>query len=750
MKKIRVAQPETESRSPARSGVAALTAVIVAHGMASLARADAAADWAAADAQGEKAAELPTVQVEEQKPRDLTSPKFIEPLRDTPQTIAVIPSEVYLQQGATTLSDVLRNTAGITFAAGEGGGATSTAGDSFYLRGFDTTNNIFIDGVRDVGAYSRDVFNYDQVEIAKGPAGADIGRGGASGYVDIATKVPRREDFIAGTASYGLDEATSGARRRTTLDINNTLGGQGLKGAAFRLNALWQDSDAVGRDYAENKSWGIAPSLALGLGSPTKAYLTYEHIKQDNLPDYGLPSAEMSGYLSAFPVPQVARSTYYGLTSDYDDVNLDAAMLRIEHEFSGDLKATNQTRYSANQRVAVATTPGSNAAAYTPATDLLVRSRQATKRDGSILSNQTNVTGNFQTGSVVNDFSTGLELSRETSYSPAFGSVVMAPTPIQNPDITPSAGPFPARSGAYTNDATKTAALYFFDTAHLSEQWLANASLRAERYHTDYLSVATTGVPTPLAASRGLLSWKGGLVFKPAPAGSLYVAYAVSLTPPGTDFTLSSASGNQNNPATDPQETKNFEVGTKWDFFHGRLSTTAAVFKTVNDNTVFTDPILGPIATGKQTVQGVELSATRRFTDNWLILASASYLDSEINSGTTAGGNLAGADLPLIPKYSGNLWTSYRFPLGLVIGGGTQYSADVQRRDNSNPAIPRSMPSYWLFNGLITYPVTKRVNLRLNVNNILDRNFVQSFNNNGARYSPGAPRAYTLSGDFRF
>ena len=60
------------------------------------------------------------------------------------------------------------------------------------------------------------------------------------------------------------------------------------------------------------------------------------------------------------------------------------------------------------------------------------------------------------------------------------------------------------------------------------------------------------------------------------------------------------------------------------------------------------------------------------------------------------------------------------------------------------------MPSYWLFNGLVTYPVTKGMNLRLNVNNILDRNFVQSFNNNGARYSPGAPRAYTLSGDFRF
>ena len=99
--------------------------------------------------------------------RSVSSPKFTEPLRDTPQTVVVIPREIFVQQGASSLSDVLRNTSGITFAAGEGGGASGTAGDSFYLRGFDTTNNIFVDGVRDVGAYSRDVFNIEQVDVPR-------------------------------------------------------------------------------------------------------------------------------------------------------------------------------------------------------------------------------------------------------------------------------------------------------------------------------------------------------------------------------------------------------------------------------------------------------------------------------------------------------------------------------------------------------------------------------------------------------
>ncbi len=410
---------------------------------------------------------------------------------------------------------------------------------------------------------------------------------------------------------------------------------------------------------------------------------------------------------------------------------------------------SNQTRYSANQREALVTTPGQNGSAYTPATGLLVRSRQANKRDAAIFSNQTNFFARFATGALAHDLSTGLELSREAAYSPAFVNVTLVPIPIQSPDPAGTPGISPTRSGASSDVAIKTAALYVFDTVHFNARWQANASVRAERYATHFLSVATTGVPTALDARHDLVSWKAGLVYKPVQAGSVYAAYATSLTPPGTDFTLSSAAGNQNNPDTAPQRTSNLELGAKWDFFHGRLSTNAALFRTVNDKTVYTDPILGPIPAGKQTVQGVELGVSRRFTDSWIVLGSVSFLDSEINRGTTAGGNNAGSALPLIPKWSGNLFTSYRLASGLIVGGGAQYSAEVARRDNNTPAVPRTSPSYWLCNVLASYPATKHLTLRVNVNNLFDRAFVQSANNNGARFNPGAPRAYLLTADWR-
>jgi catecholate siderophore receptor len=744
-------KPNLPSPAPSRSTVTALTAFIMAQGLAATAFADdAAASSAAPTAKSEETTVLDPIVVADTKTQQLSLPKFTAPLRDTPQTIAVIPSEVFLQQGASSLSDVLRNTSGITFAAGEGGSAAGTAGDAFYLRGFDTSNNVFIDGVRDVGAYSRDVYNLEQVEVAKGPAGADIGRGGASGYVNVTTKVPRLEDFTAGSVSFGFDEGASGHRRRTTLDVNQSLSTSPVKGTAVRVNALWQDNDGIGREVAENKSWAIAPSLALGLGTPTRATLSYQHTEQNNLPDYGLPTALLPGYISTMPVLHVDRSTFYGFTADYDKVNSDAVTARVEHDASTDLKLVNQTRYSANQREAIVTPPGQNGTAYTPTTGLLVRPRQGNKRDTTILSNQTNVAARFATGRVSHSFSGGLELSRETAYSPAFARVTLPAILLTNPDPNAAPALTPFRSGAYSDVTTKTGALYAFDTFRFSEHWQANASVRAERYQTHYLSRATSGVITTLDAQRSLVSWKTGLVLKPVAAGSLYVAYANSLTPPGSDFTLSSAAGNQNNPDTDPQETSNLELGVKWDFFHGRLSTTAAVFKTVNDKTVFTDPLLGPISAGKQTVQGVELSATRRITDNWLILASVSFLDSEINSGTTTGGNTAGSGLPLIPKSSGNLHTSYRFSSGLLLGGGAQYSSEVARRDNNTPAVPRTSPSYWLFNALASYPLGEHTTLRFNVNNLLGEEFVQSANNNGARFMPGAPRAYLLTAEFRF
>ena len=99
-------------------------------------------------------------------------------LQDMPQAVNVIDQQTMKQQATTTLSDALRNVPGITIAIGEGG---TLAGDQFKIRGFDAKDDVYLDGLRDFGAYTRDSFNYEEVQVLKGPSGLMFGRGTTGG-----------------------------------------------------------------------------------------------------------------------------------------------------------------------------------------------------------------------------------------------------------------------------------------------------------------------------------------------------------------------------------------------------------------------------------------------------------------------------------------------------------------------------------------------------------------------------------------
>ena len=216
--------------------------------------------------------------------------KYAAPLRETPQTIQLIPRTLIEEQGATTLSEALRNVPGITMQAGEGGGASGTTGDMFNMRGFSANNSLFVDGVRDDGLVGRDVYNLEQIEVFSGPTGADVGRTNAAGYVNLTSKTPTLDRAEAGALSYG-----SGDQVRATVDLNQRLpmGAPGtfLGNAAVRVNALWQDGGIAGRDYVSKESRAIAPSIAFGVNTSTRVIAAAQFMRQDYLADYGLPAA---------------------------------------------------------------------------------------------------------------------------------------------------------------------------------------------------------------------------------------------------------------------------------------------------------------------------------------------------------------------------------------------------------------------------------------------------------------------------
>lgn len=736
------------------------------------------------------------------------NPKFTAPLLDTPQTVQVIKEQVLREQGATTLTEALRNTPGAgAFYLGENGN-TST-GDAVYLRGFDTSSSIFVDGIRDLGSVSRDTFNIEQVEVVKGAASADIGRTAPTGYINMITKKPSTTDSFYGSLGFG-----SASYKRGSVDWNKSLSGENGIGAAFRLNAVAEDAGVAGRDFVKNKRWGIAPSIALGLNSPTRMYFDYVHIKQNNVPDGGVPTIGLPGYsnpdakaITRAPfrrtfldyAPRVDSSNFYGTSSDFDNVTSDMFTARIEHDFSPDLTLRNTTRYGKTSQDYMLTSfqgggfgASASGAPTTPAVNsgylatpnplfplgwTITRNLPTNKdQDNTIFVNQTNLTARFATGSVGHTLNTGVELSRESQrannyYGQGFASVGTTFAP---------AGAWPAANlyapnpyvygynripnGTGSKGTTDTIGLYVFDTMKFNEQWSLTGGLRYDHYSTDYdataLTLATargvqtrTVTPTSLRTSDNLLTGKIGIVYKPVDFGSIYAGYSTGAQPPGgANFALAAGGTGSGANRTDflPQKAKTYELGTKWDLLNKKLSLTAAIYRTDVSNEVVQDTVSQQYyQTGKKRVQGIELGVAGAITNAWGVSAGFTTQSTKVVSGPSVLADGSGA-LAYTPKNSFSAWTTYQFPFGLTIGGGARYNGKLLRGSDSAVGTPAYVDSYWVFDAMASYRINKNVDIQLNLYNLTDKDYVAAINKSGYRYTPGTPRSARLTANFTF
>ncbi len=695
-----------------------------------------------------------------------SSPKHTESLLDTPQTLTVIKAQVLSEQNATTLTDALRNTPGITMQLGENG-STST-GDTFQLRGFAVQSSIFVDGIRDLGAVTRDVFNIDQIEVAKGPAGSDIGRGASAGYINLVSKVPTLNGGSSLTAS-----AYSQGGERASVDSDIKIGAT----QALRLNLMEQDIDVPGRDFVKNRGYGIAPSYAIGLGTDTRFYVFGQVIHQNNVPDGGIPVIGYAGFANADPRvtagAKVDRTNYYGSLNDYEHVDADMLSGKVEHDFAGGFHIVDTIRYGQTLMNRVITGIGNNAGGYVepssdPSTWTIIRNRQRVDQTNRILANTTNINGTFTTGDWTHDISFGAEEDYEQQKAPSFAlatGVVATPANVYHPNPN-DALPTPQPNGVFANGDVTTVSGYVFDTIKHGP-WLINGGVRVDNYSIEtvgalastlalYPKLAVgTLVPYSLSKSGSVVSWNAGVVYKPAENGSLYISYADSLTPPGsTNLTLSATAGNIAGSAFKPTETDSLEVGTKWDVFAKKLSLTAAYYDTVAKNELtLQDPVTLVYAQlGKRDINGFELSAIGQITPQWQVSAGIETLHTVIKQGTTSS-NAAGAVTRWSPDLTGTFWTTYKISSKLSLGGGASYVSDQKLLNVPGTAQTTGLakiPSYWVANAMASYALTQKASLQLNLYNLFDAKYIQSLNNGGARVVTGQPPAGTLTLNVKF
>jgi len=712
------------------------------------------------------------------KPEAMASPKFTAPLADTPQTIAVIRKEIIEEQNATTLQEVLRNTPGVTLLLGEGGNSNTM--NNIFMRGYDTTGSIFTDGVRDLGGGARNTFNVEQVEVIKGASGSEYGRSEASGSINMSTKVP----FIGELAQTRLSLGTAD-QKRATVDINQTLNER----TALRLNGMVQNSGVPGRDHVRNRSIGIAPSLALGLGTSTRLFADALLVRNNNRPDGGVPTLGLPGFKGGAAWSGISPSiedqgrggvdpsNYYGHMDDFSKSTQEQLTLRIEHDLSPNATLRNITRVGRNKIDQLVTSP-SNVVSdnipnpFPPPNTIPVprlnpadwetsRSMQLRWQENKLVTNQTNLRMDFATGSVQHALSSGVEfIAEEQETRGRNGQGVFGVSPVDgannrtnpwNPNPNdPIIGRDIQFTGQVNRGKTTTMSAYVFDTLTFSPQWQLTGGLRVDRYRTTNRNTTAAGVTTFLKNKDTLLNTKLGVVYKPLDYASGYLAVSTSQRPPGgNNFTLSANANNANNPNMEPSKATNLELGSKWEVFDKRLLLTGAVFQTtVRNYTTQADPVTGEIDQyGKREVKGIELGAVGQITPNWNISAGFARMTTSIKQDNA---NNTGNGVNWSPKISFSSWTTYRFPFGLTVGGGARYMDKVARSTSSatlnNPdANMVRTPDYWVYDAYLAYSINPAMQLQLNVYNLADKRYFANLNNNGNRYTPGAERSAMLT-----
>ncbi|QNP41147.1 TonB-dependent receptor [Lysobacter solisilvae (ex Woo and Kim 2020)] len=685
----------------------------------------AAATDAATDGDA-RATELDTVQVYGKvdygyvQKRSTSATKTDTELQDVPQSITVVTQDLIRDQAMQNLGDVVRYVPGVTMAQGEGNRDTPV------MRGNSTTGDMFVDGMRDDTQYFRDLYNIERVEALKGPNAMIFGRGGSGGVINRVTKQADWETVRDLSLQVG-----SWNKRRLAGDFGQAINDT----AAFRVTGMVEDSESY-RDGYEAKRWGINPTFAFTAGDNTTITLGYEHFKDERVADRGIPSSITPFNGRRLPV-ETDPSTFFGdpdRSPTWADV--DALSALVDHDFGNGLTLRNRTRIADYDKFYQNVYAGGPVNAAGTLAEIRAYSN-ATQRKNFF--NQTDFVWALD-GRIKQTLLFGAELGRQetdnfrqTGYFGAPGSTVTSVfVPFDNPRYT---GPMEFRQSATDADnhsVAKVAALYAQDQIEFSPQWQAIVGLRYDRFDVDFRNNRNGQA---ISSTDNLLSPRVGLVYKPLDPLSLYASYSIAYVPRAGDQ-LSSLT--PTNKAFDPEEFRNYEIGAKWEVVRG-LALTAAAYRLERTNVIAPDPSdpTQSILIDGQRVKGFELGLAGNITEAWSVMGAYAWQEGDIPDSLTKPAQL--------PEQTASLWNRFDFSNRWGVGLGAIYRGEFFASTSNQVVIK----SYTRYDAAVFFDVNDNLGLQLNLENIFDKQYFVSANNDN-NITPGSPRAAYLSVNLKF
>ncbi|GAC09320.1 TonB-dependent receptor [Paraglaciecola chathamensis] len=700
--------------------------------------------------------------------------RHVKELADTPQTISVLTQTQIQESGKTDLKDILAAQPGITLGTGENGNAF---GDRYIIRGHEARSDVFVDGLRDPGMTTRESFATEQVEITKGPSSTFAGRGSTGGAVNSITKQASTEyDFSKLEAGLGTDDY-----RRIALDSNKRINDD----LAVRANILHSYKEIPDRGPADQERNGLALSVDYKATDKLKLTADYYYLKAEDTPDLGT-------YIVAGGGKPVADLPVYSQDGqDFLESEINTFTLRAQYEIDSNTRVENLMRYGTTDNGYVTTgARGTNRDATDPdapgAATVSLSTHQGWQ-EVDYFADQLNVYLTRDLGGLKHNFVVSAEYSAldvdngvynvtntgETNCitagrrgaSEGFCIVDTSGNYIDN--ISNVMGRSIEKGAQDSDYSIDTVSVSLMDTVDINEFWSVFAGVRADSF--DYENVVTSGgVDTAYDYSDTLWNGHVGVVYNINEDANVYLTYSTSSNINGGESDLGGNCGyggicGDPQQVTDskPEDTENFELGTKWNVFNDKLLLTAAIFQITKDDvmeSIGDDDYasLGTLNTGKNRVKGAEFSVVGNITEDLSTQFGVTFMDAEVLESFDT--DSVGRTLSNFADNSAFWQLRYQASDAFSFGGTMTYSSEMYAGQPDSGAgfnteindYSYKVPSYTSFDVFATYAFSEQLNLRLNVANVTDKDYYLAAYRSGAFTYIGAARNAKLTLTYEF
>lgn len=611
-----------------------------------------------------------------------------ENVQDVPLAVTVISPDQLGAMGSPNIEDFENLTPNLVIdsvVSTPGGAAISIRGVSFedVEKSFEPTVGVVIDGVfigTNTGQLAN-TFDFEQIEVLRGPQGTLFGRNTIGGVVNIRRSRPTKEFGVKAEATLG-----SFGRQEYNGIVNVGIGDKvGLKLFGFdRSTDGYFRNITLDTDAGASSSTNIGAALLLEPNDNLDILLTVERSKLGGDPALSsfsnntdvicnIPAAfgGAGGTNACNNASADDIYTTYGDVLGDVDYSEDSFTGEINYDF-GDLKLTSITGYKTSDELVVQDFDASAADFFTVSRDQDYKQfSQEVRIAGQITDRISGVIGGYY-------FDNEYQLLQLTNLGPA---------PSQNP-----AG---LTLPATTDHNVKSIAGFADFDFQLSDAFRLSAGARYSKDNKEFtrgflelapIAVSPFFAPAPVEVSNED-SWseftpRVSLDYKPNEDMLLYGSYSRGYRAGGFNGRANSREAVGN--TFDPETVDAFELGMKNTLADGRVNLNLAAFTTSYNNkqedtvlaTAF--PALNPQETvtlnvASATISGLEADLMAKLSDRFTLTGSLGLLDAKydnfqvdlnLNGVADAGEDASTRDLRRAPKVSFSIAGNYTAPVG--------------------------------------------------------------------------------------